>query len=367
MQKSSPRLPLIDAFKAIASQLILLHHLALYGPLSEATHRVIPDFFGWLESDARIAVQVFLVIGGFLAANSLAPNGILLAPHPLSQIKKRYFKLVIPFFSAVLFCVVASAIARTLLIDDAIPDRPTWTQLAAHATLLHGVLGFDSLSAGVWYIAIDFQLFALLLGLLWLARSTATHRQSAVALLLVGLWAVASLFHFNRDADWDNWAIYFFGAYGLGALTFWLSQQDRRFLGLVGMALVVTLALAIDFRSRILVALITALSLGLGQCSGLLARWPNFRALAWLGKISYSVFLIHFPLILLANAVFSQVAPTSPGIVLAWTIGTWASAVLAGAVFFRVVESRGAYWQSLLAAPLQTLTDRLSAPLRSRP
>ncbi|SDI20012.1 acyltransferase family protein [Propionivibrio dicarboxylicus] len=364
MQKSSPRLPFIDAFKAVASQLILLHHLALYGPLSEATHRVIPDIFGWLESDARIAVQVFLVIGGFLAANSLAPNGILQIANPLQQIKKRYFKLVIPFFSAVLFCVVASAIARNLLVDDAIPDRPTLSQLAAHATLLHGILGFDSLSAGVWYIAIDFQLFALLLGLLWLARSTATHRQSAVALLLVGTWVVASLFHFNRNADWDNWAIYFFGAYGLGALTFWMSQQNRRFFWLAGMALIVTMALAIDFRSRILIALVTALSLGLGQCTGLLSRWPNFRLLGWLGKISYSVFLIHFPLILLANALFSQLTPVSPGIVLSWTIGTWASAVLAGAFFFRAIESRSTHWQSLLTAPLKALSGHLFASER---
>ncbi len=28
------RMPLIDAFKAIASQLIVLHHLAAYGPLA---------------------------------------------------------------------------------------------------------------------------------------------------------------------------------------------------------------------------------------------------------------------------------------------------------------------------------------------
>ena len=28
-------------------------------------------------------------------------------------------------------------------------------------SVLHGILGVDSLSAGVWYIAIDFQLFAL--------------------------------------------------------------------------------------------------------------------------------------------------------------------------------------------------------------
>ena len=34
MSQSSARMPLIDALKAIASQLIVLHHLSAYGPLS---------------------------------------------------------------------------------------------------------------------------------------------------------------------------------------------------------------------------------------------------------------------------------------------------------------------------------------------
>ena len=28
----------------------------------------------------------------------------------------------------------------------------------------------------------------------------------------------ASLWGFNRDAQWDVWAVYFFGAYGLGMM-----------------------------------------------------------------------------------------------------------------------------------------------------
>ena len=47
---------------------------------------------------------------------------------------------------------------------------PTLPQVVAHAFLLQSILGYEGLSAGVWYIAIDFPVFALLLGTLWLAR-----------------------------------------------------------------------------------------------------------------------------------------------------------------------------------------------------
>ena len=45
----------------------------------------------------------------------------------------------------------------------------------------YSLLGFDSLSAGVWYIAIDFQLFALMALLLWAGRA----RLVAPALVLI--------------------------------------------------------------------------------------------------------------------------------------------------------------------------------------
>ena len=80
---STSRLPLIDAFKAIASQLIVLHHLSAYGPLSATVQQAAPGLIGWFYDYARMAVQVFLVIAGFLAVRGLSPGGQALAGSPL--------------------------------------------------------------------------------------------------------------------------------------------------------------------------------------------------------------------------------------------------------------------------------------------
>ena len=366
MQKNQPRLPLIDALKAIASQFIVLHHLAFYGPLSEAAREALPSLFGWLAGDARIAVQVFLVVGGFLAANSLAPEGVLKSPQILQLVKKRYLKLVVPFLAAVIICVAVSAVTRQWLVDEVIPDRPTLAQFLAHAALLHGVLGFDSLSAGVWYIAIDFQLFVLLLVVLWSARHASSNAPKALGLTLVTAIALTSLFHFNRHADWDNWAVYFFGAYGLGAMTFWLSKRKTGTVGASLLCAAVVLALAIDFRSRILVALIAALVLYIGQRTRLLETWPDTSLLAWLGKISYSVFLIHFPVVLIANAVFAHMETSSSWAGPIVTIVTWLTSIAAGAAFHHYVESRSKHWQSILIDPVLQMPARLFSVPRSR-
>ncbi|MGC1517727.1 MAG: acyltransferase, partial [Azonexus sp.] len=90
---SATRLPLVDALKAVASQLIVLHHLSAYGPLAAAAHEALPGTMGWLYDYARIAVQVFLVVAGFLAAGGMAPNGRPTFGNPLPLIWRRYLRL----------------------------------------------------------------------------------------------------------------------------------------------------------------------------------------------------------------------------------------------------------------------------------
>ena len=332
------RMPFIDALKAVGSQFIVLHHLAFYGPLSDGTHQLAPDLVAWFSQHARIAVQVFLVVAGFLAARSLAPDGRLRSERPLALLWQRFVRVSLPLMVALLLAMVCTELARYWMAHDSLPAPPTLWQFVAHALLVHSLLGVDSLSAGVWYVAIDVQLFALLLGLLWLGR-----RLGWAAPLLVAAVALASLFYFNLDSDWDNWAIYFFGAYGLGALAYWLSRADAGHGATAwwaGMALLTGLALAMDWRTRIALALGVALALAWAHRSGWLFTWPRSRALGYLGRISYGVFLLNFPVALVVNAWFTRYASADAGVQTLGVLVAWLACNLAGAAFHHGVEQR---------------------------
>ena len=81
------------------------------------------------------------------------------------------------------------------------------------------------MTVGAWYVAIEFQLFVLLNVLVWgLWRLGARH---AAVIVSVALLCLASQWYFNRDAEWDRWALYFFESYGLGAL---LANRTLRLL-----------------------------------------------------------------------------------------------------------------------------------------
>ncbi len=70
MSQVSSRLPLLDTAKGLACAAIVAHHLAFYGPMSDIAQPLAPDLMAWLYDYARMAVQIFLVLGGYLAAAS---------------------------------------------------------------------------------------------------------------------------------------------------------------------------------------------------------------------------------------------------------------------------------------------------------
>lgn len=359
-----PSLPMVDLGKAVASQLIVWHHLALYGPMSDVVGDLTGDLMSWLVSYARLAVQVFLVIGGFLAARALlpapdAPTGAF--PGALmSTLKRRLQRLMPPYLVALLAAVWCALCARTLIDHAAIPEAPTLWQFVANTLMLQDVLGAGALSAGVWYVAIDAQLYALLalvcaLRARWGGGDAARRgRLTAAAMVLL---AGASLLWLNLDADLDIWAVYFVGAYGLGVLAQWARTSARPGFWIGTIAVLTALALVVEWRSRLAlaggVALVLALDVGRGW--RWLAAGPVRQVVAFLSKMSYTVFLMHYPVSLVVGAAFYRLWPTSPVMNLIGLVVTWALSLLAG------------WWLQVALDPVPvSRTDRAGSPGVSR-
>ena len=349
---------LIDCLKGLACATIVWHHLAYYGPMSDVAHPVLPGLLDWLYNYGRMAVQVFLVLGGYLAAASLAPSGLMglvqAGPgSPLPRIGRRFVRLVGPYAAALIVTIVISAFVRPWFRHDSVSADPDLWQLLAHALLLHGVAGQESLSAGVWYVAIDFQLYALTTLLFGAAHALAAWRQgrsgatrpwagaSAVAQAMVVAGVAASVYGFNLDLAWENWAVYFFGAYGLGMMAYWAVEADRHSTALgwcLLIAALVATALALQWRDRLALAGLTALLLVAVMRTPPLREWGGLAPLRALGRISYSAFLIHFSVCLLVNAVVAHYWPCSVPAALVGMASAFALSMGAGWLLYLAVE-----------------------------
>ncbi|WP_233167840.1 acyltransferase family protein [Xylophilus sp. ASV27] len=342
---NAQRMPLIDALKAVACVLIIWHHLAFYGPMSDVARPLAPALLDWLAEYARMAVHVFLVLGGFLAAASLAPEVRPRFERPLAQITRRYARLSAPYLAALCVSVLVAALVRPALHSPAVPPAPTLGQLLAHGLLVQDLAGEEGLSAGVWYVAIDFQLFALTVLLLALARPLQQRwprHGTRIGAALVLVIAALSLAIFNRHAELDDTALYFFGSYGLGMLAWWAGRSRHPRHWIAAMLALGVAALALDWRGRLATALVTALVLAWAQRSEPLRHWQAHPALLRLGRMSYSVFLIHFPVCLLVAAWVGLRWPADPAANALGMLAAFLLSVVAGMALHYGVERRAA-------------------------
>jgi len=136
-------------------------------------------------------------------------------------------------------------------------------------------------------------------------------------MLLVGV--AVSVFFVNRQTHWDAMALYYVGSYGLGALAFWVRQAPGHKPLLVGAAVMVGLALLLDWRLRLLLALLTMLVL----CMKPLTHQPPLQVRAWLTRLSdasYGQFLTHFLVVMAVNALAVSMPTLSLGRIATWML-----------------------------------------------
>ena len=360
-ERPSGRSFLIDAIKAAGCLLIVVHHMAFYGPMSDVVATAWPAPIGWLYDHGRLAVQFFLVCAGFLTAGHLARYECLDLSEALKLTVQRYLRLAIPLLAALSFTVLVTEVLRPDFEHDSLSAAPDWGQAMAHMALLQHLLGMEALSAGLWYVAIDFQLYAMaLLSLLLVKVFRLSQVMPSVQALRWGLWlglTCASLWWWNLHPDLDDLGLYIFGAYGLGLLA-WeahrrsgLALPDSGTLRWAVAALFLVLGLVawwLESRSRLAVAWAVACLLIAppeGWFSGAAVRsWALKQTVQWLSKVSYSVFLIHFGVSLAVNA----------GVTAWWPDGVWANilgmcsalliSLVCGGLLYQCVERHAPSW-----------------------
>jgi peptidoglycan/LPS O-acetylase OafA/YrhL len=102
--------------------------------------------------------------------------------------------------------------------------------------------------------------------------------------------------------------------------------------------LVILVSLAVEWRPKLALALGTGLLLFAGGKIGALSRWPRNQVVAFMGRISYSLFLIHFPVLVVVATLWEQQEWTAPLGAVAGLVFAYLVSVAAAALFYRFVE-----------------------------
>lgn len=326
----------LNALRAFSALIIVWHHFALYPPFAEWAAPMIGAGLDWLARHAR-ATQVFFVIGGFVLAHSLERRSWS-TPSAVGQfVLERYIRLGLPYLAIIALLIPIQHFSRGWVPDDVLGSPVSLPQLLAHVFLLQDLLGYESLSAGFWFICINFQL-SLMFVLLLFVRERFCHGRLDTVFWVGWPLSVFSLFYANLDSRLDGWFIYFLPYFFLGIVIQRVHAGVWRRAAFWSVQGVFCIALIFEWRWRLGLAAGVGFLLYAVESRGLGGTWPKSPVIRHLGQISYSLFLVHFPVLLLVSGAWGRLALNSP---LEATLGLCAAfmlSILAAFFFHRWVE-----------------------------
>lgn len=214
----------------------------------------------------------------------------------------------------------------------------------------------EAFSAGVWYVAIDLQLFVIAIACAWLShawqRFVGVGSVVRKALVLWVALTLSSIFIWNLNPLDEIWGIYFFGAYGLGLCVGCWRYAGLRF-NYASLSILLVLIGVIAFlyqpRERLAVAVGTAFLLCLYEAKD--SRPIEFLKINWLREFSnasYAIFLIHFSVSLVISALVFNFGSENKPVNLMGLFISFAASVWLGRLIQLHIESKPPSLQRVL-------------------
>ncbi len=351
--RPSARLDFLDGIRALAALFVVLHHvyLSVYDgfPTNTGPTVLTPLLYG------HFGVAVFIVVSGFSLGLAPAKRGWDLGRGGYwTFMRRRAWRIIPPYWAA-----LAVSVALVAVLGIRTHDAVSWKGVATHFLLVQDLVEGASPNGAFWSIAVEWQLYwifplLLLVRRLWgpvvltaLAVSAAVavgiaadHGGGVVvqkllavspqlgALFVLGLVAAAATSRgpgLGAGRLWGGLAL----AAGLSAVLAcaWLGSE-RAIVDLYWLDLVVGLATA------------CGLAYATGAATSRTRRALEHEPLVGVGRFSYSLYLVHAPMLLVAWVFVVEPLDLPAGANLAVMMGVVVPVIIAASYGFHVVVER---------------------------
>lgn len=350
----------LDAWRGVACLAVLGFHLG--GVLLDDSHAGLAYRpLRWLEQWGFLGVQLFFVVSGAcIAAAARGTRG----PAAATTFLRRRARRIYPTFwaamalAAVIGLVVAGLAAAGLSARLFDPFAAGWQWLSSlllvETTLkTFGVDPDYAANGPLWSLCYEVQFYAWV-ACAWVARGRRIRVVATVATTVAAVLVRAVPSLRTRGLLLDLWPDFLCGLWVHARLTSAPTRRDRLLLDVGLLASVAAYVLAFrvagdgfpqDAKTSLVCLAFAALLVALFPHDDRLASSPLGRGLAFVGERSYSLYLTHFPVVMLVAGLLLPRALAHGPLVYASAVATVAACFLVALPFHTLVERR------FLAAP----------------
>jgi peptidoglycan/LPS O-acetylase OafA/YrhL len=346
--------------RAIAALVVYVNHAyaQVWNPHAGRYPSGVLSAFSYFLVAGHLSVTVFIVISGFCLALPVVSAGDQLRGGTFEFLKRRARRILPPYYGSLALCLalIATVIGRPTGTLWDVPILATPAGVLSHLLLLQDLFATGSINYVFWSIAVEWQIYFLFPLLVWAFRRF-DHR-STVAVALIAGYAIRIGLGSTRVARANP---HFLGMFALGMLgayvarspriDYVLARQSRLWWWAGGLGLAVAAGLSIAWGIDVSTARFYLLDLPIGIVAlsalvlaqrsehSLLGRMFSWRPLVVIGTFSYSVYLVHAPLLQILWQFGLHPAGLGDEAMFVVLLTAGLAAVLAGAyLFFRVFE-----------------------------
>ncbi|QJW35992.1 acyltransferase family protein [Cellulosimicrobium protaetiae] len=347
----------IDAMRGAASVSVLLFHLFRSPPQADVLAATFPAFWVTVSDLARSGVAVFFVISGFVIAYTTRDLGTR-ARDGARFALRRQVRLDPPYYVMIAVVVALSGLERL------VPGLETRSFSAGDVLLnmvyLQDIVGAEPVLAVAWTLCLEVQFYLVVVLLVWItgrvlpgpARTAARGLAVSVAAIALGVVSLALPFLGTDGGPWfiGTWWMFCYGAvvawFMIGRLPFAVVVAASAVVGLWCLAVTLWAPVADPWGSHWFAWLtgVTILALLVTRTMS----WRPPRAVLYLGTLSYSLYLVHLPVVDTVMAGAYKVTGESAAGALAAYVVAGAVAFGAAAILHRWVETPAMHWATRL-------------------
>lgn len=316
----APYFAFLEGMRAIAALVVVINHI--YAEIYPVHYGVLPSpplgFLSYFMVLGHLSVTVFIVISGFCLMVPVANNGGRMRGGFTRFIQRRARRILPPYYLALSLSLLLIMTVLGQKIgthwDTAIDIRTS--DIIAHYLMLQNIFGTGRINYVFWSIATEWQLYFTFPLLIYaIRRGGLAH--TLLTVLVVGYALQLAL----GDTRWARANLHYVGFFALGmgaasvALDPLMSFTKRHvavFAGTIGVCALVVLGfmahwgwenapsqfLYYDLPTGLATFCLLLIAIRAGR-DNLVQRLFGWRPLVAIGTFSYSLYLMHVPVIVL--------------------------------------------------------------------